>query len=187
MDLYHNKYRVKSIRLKHYDYRANGYYFVTICTHKKICYFGNINQEKVNLSSLGKIAEKFWLEIPQHFNYAEIDSFIIMPNHVHGIIIINNINGIEKLNSYQEKNINNDDLSQTMSKISPKKGSLSSIIRSYKSAITRWSKLNNYDNFGWQSRFYEHIIRDEESLNNIREYIVNNPIKWEEDENYSVN
>ncbi len=196
MDLYQNKYRAKSIRLKYYDYRSHGYYFVTICTHEKICYFGDIDQEKVRLSPLGKIAEKFWLEIPQHFDFVEIDSFIIMPNHVHGIFIIKknqfNPHDVENLHarSLPKRSlpeISEDDLSKIMSDISPKKGSLSSVIRSYKSAVTRWSKLNNYDSFKWQSRFYEHIIRDEESLNNIREYILNNPIKWEEDENYRIN
>ena len=195
MDLYQNKYRIKSIRLKNYDYRSNGYYFVTICTHQKICYFGDIKNNQVILSELGKIAEKFWLEIPQHFDYVEIDRFVIMPNHIHGIVIINQyqIDTVEALpatplpiKNYSWIDNQSDDLSKMTSHISPKKGSLSTIIRSYKSAVTKWSKKNNCDNFGWQSRFYEHIIRDEESLNSIREYIINNPWNWEKDENYSV-
>lgn len=136
---YSNKFGRKSIRLKHYDYRSNGYYFVTICTYEKICYFGNIQNQRVNLSSLGEIAEKFWLEIPEHFSYAEIDNFIIMPNHVHGIVVINqefknyprNMIGILHATSLQN---NKNDLPKIMSDLSPKKGSLSSIIRSYKSA-----------------------------------------------------
>jgi putative transposase len=179
---YSNEFGRKSIRLKHYDYRSNGYYFVTICTYEKICYFGNIENQRVNLSSLGKIAKKFWLEIPEHFNSVEIDHFVIMPNHIHGIVVINREfenypkNMVGKLHEYSPQQ-NEYDLPKIMSDLSPKKGSLSSIIRSYKSAVTRWNKLNNYDNFRWQSRFYEHIIRDDESLNNIREYIINNPIK----------
>jgi REP element-mobilizing transposase RayT len=193
MDLYKNKSNRRSIRLKHYNYRSHGYYFVTICTHEKICYFGNIQNQKVILSNLGIIAEKFWLEIPQHFNFVEIDRFVIMPNHIHGIVIINNTvedlhaKPLENKNYSGTDNYNEDHLSRIMSNISPKKGSLSSVIRSYKSAVTRWSKLNNYDSFKWQSRFYEHIIRDENSLNNIREYIINNPMKWEEYENYRIN
>ncbi|WP_141712642.1 transposase [Cyanobacterium sp. IPPAS B-1200] len=133
----------KSIRLKNYDYRSNGYYFVTICTHEKICYFGNIENQKVNLSKLGKIAKQFWLEIPDHCDSVEIDSFVVMPNHVHGIIIINK-SMTENVGMFHETSLsvanNEDDLSKIMSDLSPKKGSLSSIIRSYKSAVTRWSK-----------------------------------------------
>lgn len=118
-----------------------------------------------------------------------MDCFVIMPNHLQGIIIINNKLNINHIGTFHEKSPqqqNEYDLPKMMSDLSPKKGSLSSIIRSYKSAVTRWSKFNNYDNFGWQSRFYEHIIRDEKSLNNIREYIIINPINWKEDENYIV-
>ena len=71
-----------------------------------------------------------------------------------------------------------------MSKLSPKSGTLGAIIRSYKSSVTRWCRRNDDDIFHWQSRFYEHIIRDEKSLNNIRRYIINNPAKWTEDRNY---
>lgn len=186
MDLYQNKYRIQSIRLQNYDYRSHGYYFVTICTYQKICYFGEIKDNQVILSELGKIAEKFWLEIPEHFNFIQIDRFVIMPNHIHGIVIINNnqLNQPEIENSAQIYLESNNKRSQIMSNISPKKGSLSTVIRSYKSAVTKWSKKNKFDSFSWQSRFYEHIIRDEESLNSIREYIINNPMKWQEDENY---
>ncbi len=181
----------KSIRLKNYDYRSNGYYFVTICTYEKICYFGSLKNDLVNLSELGKIAEKFWLEIPHHFNFVQIDRFVIMPNHIHGIVIINN-NQFDRQEkqiynqSYLQSNLDNK-YSKIMSNISPKKGSLSTIIRSYKSAVSKWSRKNNFNNFNWQSRFYEHIIRNEQSLNNIREYIINNPINWKEDENYIIN
>ena len=118
MDLYQNKYKTKSIRLKHYDYRSHGYYFVTICTHEKICYFGNIENQKVILSKLGIIAEKFWLEIPQHFNFVQLDSFVVIPNHIHGIIIINDTvedleeKPLENKNYSCADNKNDDNLSQ---------------------------------------------------------------------------
>jgi REP element-mobilizing transposase RayT len=102
-----------------------------------------------------------------------------MPNHVHGIIIIDNPG-----RNVPTVDDNEWDLSQTMSQFSLKSGTLSVIIRSYKSSVTRWYRKNGDNIFGWQSRFYEHIIRDERALNNIRRYIVNNPAKWSEDTNY---
>ena len=176
---------MKSIRLPNRNYAANGYYFVTICTHKKQSYFGNIVDGKMQLSSIGKIADKFWLEIPRHSKYAYLDEYIIMPNHIHGIIVIDNPNNpCRDVACYVPTP--NDDLSQIMSELSPKTGSLSAIVRSYKSSVTKWCKQNNY-NFTWQPRFYEHIIRHDGSLDNIREYIVNNPLKWFEDKNNPIN
>ena len=138
------------------------------------------------LPELGKIAEKYWLEIPQHFKFVKIDRFVIMPNHIHGIIIINNKSEAQKnhqVNAIKKENIGNK-RSTLMSHLSPKKDSLSAIIRSYKSAVTKWGNKNDADNFRWQSRFYEHIIRNEKSLNNIRKYIIDNLANWENDENY---
>jgi REP element-mobilizing transposase RayT len=88
---YKNKYRIATIRLKNYDYSQNGCYFVTICTKDKQKYFGNIENEKMVLNEIGEIVEKFWLEIPKHFPSVVLDEFVIMPNHVHGIIIINKL------------------------------------------------------------------------------------------------
>jgi putative transposase len=90
MTLNNKKFGRQSIRLKNYNYAANGYYFVTICTHEKQCFFGNIANGKMQLSPTGKIAQQYWSEIPQHSKHTYLDEFIIMPNHVHGIIIINN-------------------------------------------------------------------------------------------------
>ena len=92
MSLYKDKYRVESIRLKNWDYTFNGYYFITICTKNKECYFGEIIDDKMILSEIGKIAHKYWQEIPKHFPFAQLDKFVIMPNHMHGIIIIDNGN-----------------------------------------------------------------------------------------------
>lgn len=89
MTLYKNKFRIESIRLPNYDYSANGCYFVTICTHQKHCYLGKIINAQMQLSQVGKIAQKHWQEIPNHFDGVYIDEYVIMPNHVHGIIVIN--------------------------------------------------------------------------------------------------
>ena len=178
--LYKNKYRIESIRLPNYDYSSNGYYFVTICTRKKFCYFGQISKSKMQLSQVGKIAQKHWQEIPQHFVGVHIDEYVIMPNHVHGIVIIDN----PRRDVACYVSTDNDDVNPTMSQLSPKPGSLSAIVRSYKSSVTRWCRQNGDDDFCWQSRFYEHIIRNQTALNNIRRYIINNPAKWSEDTNY---
>jgi len=90
-DKFRDKFRIPSTRLPNWDYSGNGYYFVTICTKDKEEYFGEIINNKINLTEIGLITNKYWLEIPNHFPFAELDEFIIMPNHVHGILIIRNI------------------------------------------------------------------------------------------------
>jgi len=178
MDLYKNKYHIESTRLKEWDYSSSGYYFVMICTKNRECFFGNIVDGKMELSEIGEIAKQCWLEIPQHFQDVKLDEFVIMPNHVHGIIIINNRN-VETRHgvSLQKQNSNTNQFSKPVS------GSLSTIINQYKSTVMRWCRKDGYDNFAWQSRFYEHIIRNGKSLQKIREYISNNPLKWDIDEN----
>ena len=139
------KHDRQSTRLKNYNYAANGYYFVTICTHKKQCFFGNVVKEKMHLSTVGKIARLYWLEIPQHSKHTYLDEFIIMPNHIHGIIIIDNPDNSHHCSRdvpWNVPTINDDewDLSRSMSQLSPKSGTLSVIIRSYKSSVTRWCR-----------------------------------------------
>jgi REP element-mobilizing transposase RayT len=172
MTLFKNKYRIQSARLKGWDYRNPGYYFVTICTRQRQHFFGAVMGDDVQLSSIGEIAAKFWEEIPSHHQGIELDQWTVMPNHVHGIVIIHTVETFHGT-SLPEK--------PKMSEISPKAGSLSVIIRSYKSAVSRWAGMNGYKDFVWQTRFYDHIIRDEKSLKNIRRYIVDNPVKWETD------
>ena len=197
MTLFKNKYRIESTRLKGYDYSQPGEYFVTVNTKNHKCLFGTVTEEGMRLSPVGKIAKGFWEEIPKHFHNVELDEFIIMPNHVHGIIIINeNDATVDSKNNCRDVQLNVSTIENTKSKLygrdiacnissagkmmrkSPKRGSLGAIIRSYKSAVTNWCHENNFGNFQWQPRFYEHIIRNEKDLQNIRDYIVNNPIKW---------
>jgi REP element-mobilizing transposase RayT len=92
MSLYKDQYRIESARLVDWDYSFTGYYFVTICTYNHIDYFGDIKNSKMNLSEIGRIANNYWNEIPTHFPYTKLDKFIIMPNHLHGIIKIHNGN-----------------------------------------------------------------------------------------------
>jgi len=169
-------------RLKGYNYAQDGWYFVTVCTKDRKHFFGKIINGEMRLSKIGKMAEKFWQEIPAHFPDVKSDEFIIMPNHIHGIIIIeNNIVGNKNFCSlrWQTKWAR----------------SLSSVIRGFKIGVKRWCRENNYvlnknfcsAQFAWQKSFYDHIIRTEKSLNKIRNYIYNNPLRWELDRNNSEN
>ncbi|WP_414752685.1 transposase [Anabaena sp. CCY 9910] len=193
MTLFKNKYRVESTRLPNHDYSQNGWYFVTICTYERQWLFGDVVNSQVNLSEIGKIAAKFWDEIPQHSQNTYIDAYVIMPNHVHGIIVIDNPECRDVVRrdfacnvSTSGDDFDDTDVYRNLSKISPKAGSLSAVIRSYKSAVTRWCNMNGYPNFAWQQRFFDHIIRADGSLDKIREYIISNPRKWEYDQNNSA-
>ena len=197
-DKYQNKYRIPSARAPWWNYDKNGAYYVTICTAGMVNYFWNISPESpvetlhatsLPMSEIGQIAHQFWLEIPSHFQFVELDEFVIMPNHVHGIIIINrDMSAVD----YDSGAIGNHPFAvvpiqtknQKMAGLSPKTGSLSSVIRSFKSAVTNWCNKNEL-NFGWQSRFHDHIIRTDAELDRIREYILNNPSNWNIDKFYN--
>lgn len=164
----------RSIRLPEYNYTQSGVYFITICTHKRQCWFGNISEGKVKLNHIGYIVAKLWQGCQKRFNYINIDQFIVMPNHFHGILIINN-------NEHQ--------LSSQRQFSKPISGSLATIIGSFKSAVTR--RINTMRKTPtppiWQRNYYERIIRNEQELNNVRQYIINNPLKWELDEENPLN
>ena len=149
------KYR-KPNRLKYYDYSNAGWYFVTICTQNHLHHFGEILDKEMVLNDVGSITNKIWNEIPDHYPTVELDEFIIMPNHIHGIII------------------NNSDVGERHA--SPLLGN---IIGSFKSAVTKSVHLYDNNNFKWQRSFYDRIIRNEKELYNIRKYIQQNPHKWD--------
>jgi len=177
---YKGKYRVKSVRLQNWDYGSNGIYFVTICTKNRKHFFGEVSEGKMVLSQTGKIATQFWNAIKDHFPFVILDEFIVMPDHIHGIIILNKSKKDIKLSGDVTCNVCTDDMdskNKGMAEISPKPGSLSTIIRSYKSAVTRDARAINI-HFGWQSKFHESIVRDEASLKRIKNYIFNNPKNW---------
>jgi REP element-mobilizing transposase RayT len=170
MEKYHNKYRVKSARLREWDYSSSGHYFITICAKDRINYFGRIIGGIVALFDIGKITEECWQNIPMHFPYVELDESVVMPNHVHGIIVIKSKCDVETQNFASLRN----------NKFGPQSRNLGSVIRGFKIGVKKWATMNNI-NFQWQSGFYEHIIRDEKSLQTIRRYIIENPLKWEFD------
>ncbi len=296
-DKFKNKYRIDTARLKWWDYGWNAAYFVTICTRNREHYFGEIKDGKMWLTNIGKIAQDFWVAIPEHFPFVKLGEFVIMPNHVHGIIIIDkpesdsvethnrashngkkqrkmvetqnftskinptemgnetnvethhyasnmnpdktgsdanvkmhhhasifkpddmddhdmvmmhdnvsniksgNINNDDMVQTHNNAsnmkpgNINNDDMVETQNfaslpnenpnnhsrnRFGPQSQNLASIIRGYKSAVKKYATLHRID-FAWQSRYYDHIIRDEQSFYRISEYIKNNPVNWWED------
>lgn len=170
------KHHRRSIRLKGYDYSQPGWYFVTLCTQNREMLFGDVVNGKMVLNSGGKIAKICWVDILTHFSNVDLDKFIIMPNHVHGIIHIignNNVVGVQdfeplRKNKYQ--------------KIIPY--SLGSIIRGFKTGVTKWFRKNTDIYNVWQRNYYERIIRNEPELNRIRKYIIDNPIKWNFDKYY---
>jgi len=165
----------KSNRLKDYDYSRNGYYFVTICIKDRQELFGTVENNQMILNDLGKIAEKCWIDLPNHYMNCALDEFTIMPNHIHGIVVIDN----ELLTNY---------VVTGFKPVTTKNHSLSEIIRGFKTFSSRCiNELNLPLLFRWQRSFYDHIIRNEKSLEKIREYVVYNPLKWELDRNNTEN
>ncbi len=165
-DIHHRR----SVRLQDYDYSQSGAYFVTICAHLREKLFGEIHNEYMHLNPIGVITQICWEAIPDHFPHVEIDEFIIMPNHIHGILVFTQ----------------SDDISLPRQFSKPIAGSLSTTIASFKSSVTRKIKQFNA-NFAspvWQRNYHEHIIRDEISLATIRDYVINNPATWGKDTFY---
>jgi putative transposase len=181
-DYYKDKYRVPSTRLKGYNYSQDGVYYVTICTKNRICFFGDVKNAKMRLSSLGKIADKCWRNIPQHFVFVELDEFVVMPNHVHGVIVINKKR--KPVETQYIASLQNEIKIDPnyKNKFGPQSNNMASIIRGFKIGVKKWATINN-KHFEWQSRYYDRIIRNDEELENIREYIRNNPAQWDANRN----
>jgi len=172
----------KSYRLKNWDYRSEGLYFITICTKDRAPHFGKIMNGKMIFSPAGAIANVLWFELAHRNEKVTLGEFVVMPNHIHGIIKLNNVSGIcRDVARNVSTNIDNtSNINEQMSKISPKSGSLSTIIRSYKSAVAKHCNRLNLE-FSWQSRFHDHIIRDDASFQKISQYIMDNTLNWKED------
>lgn len=156
----------KTIRLQHYDYSENGLYFITICVQDRLCLFGNISDEKMNLNNAGKMVETAYFELEQHFPTIKCLDYVIMPNHIHFILQIENS---DKLTRH----------------------SLFDVIQRFKSRTNveyiKNVKQNNWQPFNrklWQRGYYEHIIRNEKDYLTIAEYIENNPLNWIQDKLY---
>ncbi|MEN6354250.1 MAG: transposase [Bacteroidales bacterium] len=183
--MFRNKYRIGPDRYRGYDYSSPGAYFVTICTKNKNHYFGEIENGKMILSEIGAIAKQMLIGIPVHFAFVSLDEFVIMPDHIHAIIVINEIQKNQNDYFIGSSSFDNGLLTGTpgeiknlhMSSISPSSGSLPIIVRSFKSAVTKTIHITKPD-FEWQKSYYDHIIRTSIELSKIRNYIRDNPIKW---------
>jgi REP element-mobilizing transposase RayT len=227
MEKYQNKYRIASTRAAWWNYGWNGAYFITICTRNREHLFGEIRNGEIILSNLGVIANVLWHEIPMHAPNVDLGDFIVMPNHIHGIVILNKPES-KQLNNYlgfdplknKENSINaetgivnaetgiinaetgiinaetgiinaetgiiNAETGHALSLPGDNrfqnigKNTISSIIGSYKSAVTKHANRLGIEN-GWQTRFHDHIIRNDNEYQKISDYIVNNPNLWNED------
>jgi len=197
----------KHIRLRNYDYASDGWYFVTICTRDGECFFGHIKDKIMYNSPIGEQANLFWQEIPKHFPQVELGEFVVMPNHIHGMIGIDNDpdQGDRRVVACNDPtddrmddrtddfrtavacNSHSDDRKKNkhMASISPKPGTLSTMMRSYKSAVTKWCNDNHISNFAWQSRFHDHVIRNQEEFDRIEHYIITNIENWDKDKFYT--
>jgi putative transposase len=203
--LYKNKYRVESTRLKHWDYSSKGRYFITICTHHREHMFGAIVNGQMQLNENGNIVHQCWFDLPNHYPHIILDAFVIMPNHIHGIMGIddcmvetgfkpvstdvanNNVMGIDDcmvetgFKPVSTDVANNNEI--IASPISVKPHGVSEFVRALKTFSSR--KMNEMNHTPgltrWQSRFHDHIIRNERELQRIQQYIHNNPLTWDND------
>jgi REP element-mobilizing transposase RayT len=181
-----NRHR-RSTRLQSWDYAQSAPYFVTICTEDRLCVFGEIVEDASHLNRYGQIAEACWQAIPAHFPHVELDAFVVMPNHVHGILLIvsdaptndvtvNDSRGAAMLRPY-------DDVRKPH-QIGVQPRSLSAIVRSYKSAVAK--QINQLRNTPgatlWQRNYYDRIIRNQRELEAKRQYVEDNPMQWALDE-----
>lgn len=180
-DLFKNKYRIPSSRAPWWDYSKPATYFITICTRNKAQLFGYIENGEMHRNQLGEFAHHCFKDIPDHFPFAEIINFVIMPDHVHGLIrICFRPKAIMPVSDPEPELTNPVDKNEFMASISPKRGSLASIVRSYKSAVTKFANENHLP-CGWHERFHDHIVRNSGELQRISDYISNNPGRWGRD------
>jgi len=159
----------RSIRLPEYDYSQPGAYFVTVCTQERGPLFGEVVDGAMRLNEAGRTAQACWEEIPTHFRGITVDAFVVMPNHIHGIVIITDRRGTACRAPTGMERFGE-----------PVAGSLPTIMRSFKSAVTkRVNELRGTPGVRlWQRNFYERVIRGEEELKRARQYILDNPLRW---------
>ena len=198
MTLFRNKYRIETTRLPGWDYSWNGYYFVTVCIQDHFPLLGVVENGEMKLNQFGQIVHDCWHDLPNHYCNIVLDAFCVMPNHVHGIVIINN----ELLNegpvetglrpvcemSFQINKERKGFVETGLRPVSTtnKRHSLFEIMRAFKSFSAR--RINEKRQTSglpvWQSRFHDHIIRNDDSLAQIRQYIIENPKVWCADKFY---
>ena len=172
------KHHRHSIRLRGYDYSQAGAYFITICMQQHQCLFGDVVNAEMDLNDLGMIANECWLAIPEHFPNVELDAYVVMPNHVHGIVVIMDDVGAA-VGATHASPLHASPLQTN----GPKPNSLGAIIGSYKSAVSKQiNELRGSEGAKiWQCNYHDHIIRHEREWNAIAKYIYANPASWNAD------
>jgi putative transposase len=170
----------RSIRLPAYDYAQPGAYFVTICSQNRECLFGDVINGEMILNQRGEMVERTWRELAEHYSGVEVDAFVVMPNHVHGIIVLVGAGPVGAGPRACPDSGRPQGVAPTMS--------LADVVHRFKSLTTtryrRGVLQDGWQPFAgrlWQRNYYEHIIRDEEELGRIRQYIIDNPARWEDD------
>ena len=181
-DRFQNKYRIESARAKWGNYNE-GLFYVTICTEARYHFFGEIVDDSMIKNELGIKVEELIIEISLHQPYAHIIEYTVMPNHLHLIVQISNTN--KTINSTISIETKNDSKSVNMQTIAQRASLLSIAMGGLKSALTRYANDNKI-RFGWQARFHDHIIRNDEELNRITDYIRRNVETWEEDDFFTI-
>ena len=197
MKKFKNKYRIPSARASWWNYGWAGAYFITICTENREHFFGEIENGKMILSPCGILADVFWHEIKNHTKNVELGAFVVMPNHIHGILVLNDspVQTLPPVQTLHATSVQSPlppppqsglQKNESMANISPKSNTVSTIIRSYKSVVTKHANLLDIEN-GWQSRFHDHIIRNDAEYQRINDYIEANPLSWESDKFFKSN
>lgn len=177
-DIHHRR----SIRLRGHDYSGAGAYFVTICTHERACLFGEVVDGEMRLNEVGQCVAKWWHAVPEHFSSISVDSCVIMPNHFHGIIMHVGAGFPRPVLQANQGGETQNQGGETPPLQCP---TLGQVVGYFKYQSTRnINELRNTPGWPlWQRNYYEHIIRNEDELAMVRRYIVENPLKWEHDEN----
>jgi putative transposase len=165
-----------SIRPKEHDYSTAGFYFVTICASERKCIFGSFNEGHIELTALGKAARECWLVIPRHFAKVKLHEFVIMPSHLHAIVEIVVVGA-----QHPAPQLGTDSDERNLPLVKP--GSLGTIIRSYKAAVTRQARRElGWHGDIWQRNYFERLLRDGKEIADAERYIAENPMMWELDQ-----
>ena len=174
-DKFDDRFRIASARWAGYDYGQSGMYFVTICTQNRIRYFGEIilptgNWDSAELypSSQAQIVQACWLQIPSRFPFVSLDAFVVMPDHIHGLLLFNKPDEQTPPLNYQNT-------------FGPQRDNLAAVIRGVKSGVSALAKQDGLA-FGWQSRYHDRVVRNDAELRKTQHYIANNPARWKHEQ-----
>ena len=174
----------RSLRLPAYDYAQAGAYFVTACAYDRRCLFGDIVDGAMRLNDVGRVVETCWDAIPDHFPHAGLDAYVVMPNHIHGIVWITAAAltvGAKNLSPLPGGSRQQKSPSPSASSFQTPSRTLGSIVRGFKTGVTKRVRKNMDVHHVWQRNYYDHVIRNEADLQRIRQYVANNPARWAED------